>query len=62
MIHRGAWLPMETRMCAQIWHFLLGAALVAGLAGCGERKKEASEAPVRGLRAYKVAARAESRV
>src|SRR6478672_12002604 len=52
---------METRMGARILHCLLGAALLAGLAGCGEKKKEASEAPVRGLRAYKVAATAESR-
>ncbi|MCK1553635.1 biotin/lipoyl-binding protein [Bradyrhizobium sp. 177] len=36
--------------------------LVVGLQGCGEKKKEANEQPVRGLRAYKVAATAESRV
>ena len=36
--------------------------LVFGLQGCGDRKQEATEQPVRGLRAYKVAAKAESRI
>jgi RND family efflux transporter MFP subunit len=33
-----------------------------GLQGCGEKKEAASEQSIRGLRAYKVSARAESRV
>jgi RND family efflux transporter MFP subunit len=33
-----------------------------GLQNCSERKQQADEQPVRGLRAYKVSARAESRV
>ena len=40
----------------------ISAILVTGLQGCAEKKQEASEQPVRGLRAYKVAATAESRV
>ena len=40
----------------------ISAMLVVGLQGCAEKKQEASEQPVRGLRAYKVAAKAESRV
>ena len=41
---------------------LICAALVLGLQGCGEREPKASEQPVRGLRAVKVAAKAVSRV
>lgn len=38
-------------------------AIVAfGLQGCGDRKQEATEQPVRGLRAHKVTAKAESRI
>src|SRR5258705_1062665 len=42
--------------------FAICAILVFGLQGCSEKKQEATEQPVRGLRAYKVAAKAESRV
>ena len=41
--------------------FVICAILVFGLQGCSEKKKkEATEQPVRGLRAYKVAAKTES--
>src|ERR1700737_1486353 len=36
--------------------------LLFGLQDCSEKKQEATEQPVRGLRAYKVAAKTESRV
>ena len=49
-------------MIRQLSRFAISAVLVVGLQGCGEKKQEASEQPVRGLRAYKVAAKAESRV
>src|SRR5258707_12398508 len=42
--------------------FAICAILVFGLQGCSEKKQEATEQPARGLRAYKVAAKAESRV
>ena len=45
----SSWLPV----CA---------VLIFALQSCGERKQQADEQPVRGLRAYKVAAKAESRV
>jgi RND family efflux transporter MFP subunit len=40
----------------------MGALLLFALQACGERKSETTEQPVRGLRAYKVAATAQSRV
>ena len=49
-------------MIRHLSRFAISAMLVIGLQGCGEKKQEASEQPVRGLRAYKVAATAESRV
>ncbi len=49
-------------MIRQLSRFAISAMLVVGLQGCGDKKQEAAEQPVRGLRAYKVAARAESRV
>jgi RND family efflux transporter MFP subunit len=49
-------------MIRQLSRFAISAVLVVGLQGCGDKKQEASEQPVRGLRAYKVAAKAESRV
>src|ERR1700726_5019901 len=49
-------------MIRQLSRFAVSAVLVAGLQGCGDKKQEATEQPVRGLRAYKVAAKAESRV
>jgi RND family efflux transporter MFP subunit len=49
------------QMIRQLSTLAVSALLVVGLQGCGERK-QASEQPVRGLRAYKVAATAESRV
>ncbi|WP_162268390.1 efflux RND transporter periplasmic adaptor subunit [Bradyrhizobium sp. CCBAU 45384] len=42
--------------------FLICAALMPGLPGCGQKEPQASDQPVRGLRAYKVSAAAESRV
>ena len=49
-------------MIRQLSRFAISAMLVVGLQGCGDKKQEATEQPVRGLRAYKVAAKAESRV
>lgn len=49
-------------MCQLCLRILIGAILVLGLQGCSEKKQESSEQPVRGLRAYKVSAKAESRV
>ena len=49
-------------MIRQLSRFAISAILVFGLQGCGDKKQEATEQPVRGLRAYKVAAKAESRV
>ena len=44
-----------------LW-FLICAALVLCLQGCGEKQPQATDQPVRGLRAYKVSAKAESRL
>ena len=49
-------------MIRQLSRLVIPAVLAAGLQGCGDKKPEATEQPVRGLRAYKVAAKAESRV
>src|ERR1700731_661978 len=49
-------------MIRQLSRFAISAVLVAGLQGCGDKKQETTEQPVRGLRAYKVAATTESRV
>jgi RND family efflux transporter MFP subunit len=49
-------------MSGSLSRFVISAILVFGLQGCGERKQEAAEQPARGLRAYKVAATAESRI
>ena len=49
-------------MIRQLSRFVLSAMVVLGLQGCGDKKQEATEQPVRGLRAYKVAAKAESRI
>jgi RND family efflux transporter MFP subunit len=49
-------------MIRQLSRCIILTVLVFGLQGCGDRKQEASEPPVRGLRAYKVAAKTESRV
>jgi RND family efflux transporter MFP subunit len=49
-------------MIRQLSWFAISAMLVVGLQGCGDKNQEASEQPVRGLRAYKVAAKAESRI
>ena len=45
-----------------LFRFLIGAILVVGLQNCGQKKEEITQQPVRGLRAYKVSATAESRV
>src|ERR1700692_2288986 len=49
-------------MIRQPSRFAISAALVVALQGCGDKKQEATEQPVRGLRAYKVTVKAESRV
>jgi RND family efflux transporter MFP subunit len=49
-------------MPRQVLRFVIGTILVIGLQGCGDKDQQAAEQPVRGLRAYKVAAKAESRV
>ena len=62
---RGACLKSpqtEPTMSRPLSRFAICAILVFGLQGCSEKKQEATEQPVRGLRAYKVAAKAESRV
>src|SRR6202790_817538 len=52
----------EPTMSGPLSRFVICAILVFGLQGCSEKKQEATEQPARGLRAYKVAAKAESRV
>src|SRR2546421_3133954 len=49
-------------MIGQLSRSAVSAMLVLGLQGCGDKSQEASQQPVRGLRAYKVAEKAESRV
>jgi multidrug efflux pump subunit AcrA (membrane-fusion protein) len=49
-------------MPRQFSRFAICAILVFGLQGCGDKSQEATKQPVRGLRAYKVTAKAESRV
>jgi RND family efflux transporter MFP subunit len=52
----------ESRMSGPLSRFVISAILVFGLQGCSEKKQEATEQPVRGLRAYKVVAKAQSRL
>ena len=49
-------------MIRQLSRVLVSAMLLCGLQSCGDKKQEATEQLVRGLRAYKVAAMAESRI
>ncbi len=49
-------------MSGPVSRFVISAILVFGLQGCGDKKQEAAEQPLRGLRANKVTAKAESRV
>ena len=49
-------------MIRRLSRFAVAVVLLVGVQGCGDKKQEESEQPVRGLRAYKVAAKAESRV
>jgi len=49
-------------MSAPVSRFVISAILVLGLQGCGDKNQEAAEQPLRGLRANKVTAKAESRV
>src|SRR5438477_12945497 len=49
-------------MIGQLSRSAVSAMLVLGLQGCGDKSQDASQPPVRGLRAYKVAEKAESRV
>jgi RND family efflux transporter MFP subunit len=49
-------------MSRALSQIVICAILAFGLQGCSEKKQEANEQPVRGLRAYKVAAKTESRV
>jgi RND family efflux transporter MFP subunit len=44
------------------WRLLICAGIVLGLQACSDKKQEGSDQPVRGLRAYKVSAKSESRV
>jgi RND family efflux transporter MFP subunit len=52
----------EPTMGRILWRFVICAILVFGLQGCSEKQQQSNEQTVRGLRAYKVAAKAESRV
>ena len=49
-------------MSAPVSRFVISAILVLGLQDCGDKNQEAAEQPLRGLRANKVTAKAESRV
>src|ERR1700676_4940988 len=49
-------------MSRPLSRFVICAIVVFGLQGCSDKKQEATEQPVGGLRAYKVAATTESRV
>ena len=49
-------------MIRRLSRFAVAVVLLVGVQGCSDKKQEASEQPVRGLRAYKVSATAESRV
>lgn len=49
-------------MNGPLLRFAICAILIFGLQACSEKKQEATEQPVRGLRAYTVSAKAESRV
>ena len=42
-------------MIGQLSTIAVSAMLVLGLQGCGDKSQDASQPPVRGLRAYKVA-------
>jgi RND family efflux transporter MFP subunit len=53
---------MEPGMIRQLSRLAICVIFVLGLQGCTDKKQEATEQPVRGLRAYKVAATAESRI
>jgi RND family efflux transporter MFP subunit len=53
---------MEPTMSGRALRFVICAIIVFGLQACGGKDQEATEQPVRGLRAFKVAAKAESRV
>src|ERR1700694_2459060 len=53
---------MEPTMCRRPLRFVICAIIVFGLQACSGKDQEVREQPVRGLRAFKVAAKAESRV
>jgi RND family efflux transporter MFP subunit len=53
---------MEPIMSRALWQIVICAIFAFGLQGCSEKKQEATEQPMRGLRAYKVVATTESRV
>jgi RND family efflux transporter MFP subunit len=53
---------MEPTMSGRPLRFVICAIIVFGLQACGGKDQEAAEQPVRGLRAFKVIAKAESRV
>src|ERR1700682_3635359 len=53
---------MEPTMCRRPLRFVICAIIVFGLQACSGKDQEVTEHPVRGLRAFKVAAKAESRV
>src|ERR1700722_12355323 len=53
---------MEPTMSRRPLRFLFCAIIVFGLQACSGKEQEVTEQPVRGLRAFKVNAKAESRV
>src|SRR6202166_3852595 len=53
---------MEPTMSRRPLRFLICAIIVFGLQACGGKDQEVAEQPVRGLRGFKVAVKAESRV
>src|ERR1700681_497004 len=53
---------MEPTMSGRPLRFVICAIIVSGLQACSGKDQEVTEQPVRGLRAYKVSAKAESRV
>jgi multidrug efflux pump subunit AcrA (membrane-fusion protein) len=55
-------LKQDARYCRPVLRLLAGVFVLCVLCGCGKEEGKSADAPVRGLRAYKVAANTESRV
>jgi RND family efflux transporter MFP subunit len=55
-------LKQGARYCRPVLRLLAGVFVLCVLCGCGKDEGKSADAPVRGLRAYKVAANTESRV